>query len=66
MVSFYNPEHEGADSKRYQVNRLYSMSEASWIPKEAADHILQAAQIIDKTLRSADHENVMAEIEISK
>lgn len=50
MVEHYDPDHEGRDSRHFQLTKLFTLSERAWIPKEAAEHLLEAARIIKKSL----------------
>jgi hypothetical protein len=52
MENHFDPEHEGSDSRHVMVERLFSLSEKSWIPKEAADHLLEAARIMREMLKN--------------
>lgn len=50
MVSNFDPNYDGNDSRHFTLNRLFTLSEKAWIPKEAAEHLLEAARIIKKSL----------------
>ncbi len=52
MVAFYDPEHDGTDSRHFTMDKLFTLSERAWIPKEAAQHILEAARIIRESLKN--------------
>lgn len=51
MVTMFDPEHDGIDSRHFKLTQLYSLSESAWIPKEAGALILAAARIIDAELK---------------
>ena len=50
MTAHFDPEHDGSDSRHFTVDKLFTLSERAWIPREAADHLLEAARIIKKSL----------------
>lgn len=52
MANHFDPEHDGKDSRHFTLEKLFTLSERAWIPKEAAEHLLEAARIIKKSLDS--------------
>jgi len=54
MVSHFDPDRDGPNSRHFMLNKLFSWSEKMWVPKPAADLLLQAAKIIKASLEVKD------------
>ena len=52
MVSHFDPEHDGSDSRHFTMKKLFSLADRAWISREASFHLLMAARNMKEHLDS--------------